>query len=342
MVKLQKRQRGFTLIELLVVIAIIAILVALLLPAVQQAREAARRSQCKNNLKQIGLALHNYNETHGLFPPGLVIADPSVAAASALAWNWTAMILPYIEQAQLHQQLDVGNGLPPSSKNNSGNAVKLELIGKVIPAYRCPSDIGPARFDMLGDNTAENIGLLNGGGLTNYVGSMRTCRSPAANFAANPGDPVTNRQLKQAGIFYYNSSTRFRDITDGMSNTIMVGERAWQLLGSSTPVWAGTWAGAERADKEVRASRAAMFGPKAAINAGTRSENTLSSWHIGGAHFAMADGSVRFVSENIDYFYGVCSDNDPSCGTYDDSRDTVDSILEYLIAIADGHVVGEF
>jgi len=345
----RKRQCGFTLIELLVVIAIIAVLIALLLPAVQQAREAARRSQCKNNLKQIGLALHNYNEAHGLLPPGLICVTASNGGVDSAAWNWSAMILPYIEQSQLYQQLDVGNGPPPDGQKNPGNAAKLALVGTVIPAYRCPSDVGPARFTLTNADASgtDGIGLLFGGGLTNYVGSSRSCRQGNASLSTTQTiiDLMSsNRGLQQLGIFNYNSNTRFRDISDGLSNTVMVGERAWQLMGSDTLALAGTWAGAQRTDKEVRATRAGMFGPAASINAGTRSESTLSSWHIGGAHFVLADGSVRFISENIDHFYGVCSDGNPSCdpGSYTKERDTVDSIFEYLIAIADGHVVGEF
>ena len=138
------RQRGFTLIELLVVIAIIAILIALLLPAVQQAREAARRSTCKNNLKQIGLAMHNYHETFGMFPPGYVEeilnTNGGHVADNEGHWAWNALLLPYLDQAPLFNQLNVGT-VPVSTMLN--NATVRGSMQKTLPVFRCPSDTGP-------------------------------------------------------------------------------------------------------------------------------------------------------------------------------------------------------
>src|SRR5690606_14736544 len=129
----------------------------------------------------------------------------------------------------------------------------------------------------------HKIGLLTNGALTNYVGSMRSCSCAIASTMTYMTTPTTN----QAGIFYFNSKTRIRDITDGASNTIMTGERSWTLMQIPTPVWAGTWAGAVRSDDECRTARASMFAPAQGINAGSRTNQILSSWHTGGVHVGL-------------------------------------------------------
>ena len=166
------RQRGFTLIELLVVIAIIAILIALLLPAVQQAREAARRSTCKNNLKQIGLAMHNYHETFGMFPPGYVEeilpSNGGVVVDNEGHWAWNAMLLPYMDQAPLYNQLNVGT-VPVSTMLN--NATARSSMQKPMPAFRCPSDSGPQIHDEAGRRIKATGGSEYGLAVTNYIAS---------------------------------------------------------------------------------------------------------------------------------------------------------------------------
>src|SRR5262245_16035146 len=141
-----RSRKGFTLIELLVVIAIIAVLIALLLPAVQQAREAARRSQCKNNLKQIGLGLHNYHDTFGVFAPGFISSTSNSTTGIGTGWASSAFILPYIDQAPLYNQLNTLTPINPS------DATQLGLIRTVIGVYQCPSDT------ML--NPSQNTGAL--------------------------------------------------------------------------------------------------------------------------------------------------------------------------------------
>jgi len=196
--KSPQQQRGFTLIELLVVIAIIAILVALLLPAVQQAREAARRSQCKNNLKQFGLALHNYHDVHSTFPMG-VTYDTSFAAW----WEWSgvgwgARVLPFIDQAPLFNQIrfDV--------KSPANDGVNASVKSAVLPVFRCPSDPGRAP--------------ANSHGPTSYV----ICSGSNANSAAWGGGSTGANNGRS--VLFGNSKTNFRDITDGTSNTMVISE----------------------------------------------------------------------------------------------------------------------
>ncbi len=193
------KNRGFTLIELLVVIAIIAILIALLLPAVQQAREAARRSTCKNNLKQIGLALHNYHDTHRVFPPGSI---------SQHGWLSTTFILPFIDQAPLYQ------AIKPNGPIVLTNAIILARVRTVLPAYLCPSSADP---DASKNSSAQVrvAGIQYPIGLSNYLA------------IDGNGDLRCNYGLSSFnGIFYQNSKTKIRDITDGTSNTVMFTERS--------------------------------------------------------------------------------------------------------------------
>ncbi len=202
-------RRGFTLIELLVVIAIIAILVALLLPAVQQAREAARRSSCKNNLKQIGVALHNYHDTHNAIPPAYaasiqatgVLADPGPTG-----WGWGVMMLPFIEQGALYDA--VRPNTEPfhedfATAGTPGAAQRVQLQ-QPIPTYRCPSAPGPNI-----NNHRSNYGT------SNYV----------AIYGAHSG--AGTQTGAGNGCMFYNSSINFRDLLDGTSNVIIIGERAW-------------------------------------------------------------------------------------------------------------------
>jgi prepilin-type N-terminal cleavage/methylation domain-containing protein len=216
----KRAKKGFTLIELLVVIAIIAILIALLLPAVQQAREAARRSQCKNNLKQIGLALMNYHDVHKTFPSGIAIAasDPSkqppfaAAVGTSNYFSWTTQILPMFDQGPLFKKLNTKRNFGDNTTNNNPLLTNPIYVKTVLTAMRCPSDAGPDQ-DPSGSSAAgitQNFDM----GTSNYVG----------NYGVGLPDVNVNPRALQ-GIFGPNSKVRIRDVKDGMSNVFLVAER---------------------------------------------------------------------------------------------------------------------
>ncbi|MES2788757.1 MAG: DUF1559 domain-containing protein [Planctomycetota bacterium] len=297
MTQFQRMKRpGFTLIELLVVIAIIAVLIALLLPAVQQAREAARRTQCRNQLKQLGLALHNYHDTHTALPPGLFnrINDWGTLAASERI-GWFSLVLPYLDQANLYnlwqKEYATGvNGLAFSGRHTN------------IPMFLCPSDPVGSKATVDGISVSY---LLNGG--AQAWGNQYTATDSTG------GIPT--------GLFYTNSSIRLRDITDGTSNTLLAGEIA--LVADSSAVvtgcsgtnrdmrglaWNNVHLGSLVVTLRPPNSPIADVVGWSCINARLSPCNscaysngvvTIRSNHTGGAHLAMADGSVRFASSNV-------------------------------------------
>ena len=335
------KKRGFTLIELLVVIAIIAILIALLLPAVQQAREAARRSTCKNNLKQIGLALHNYHDVHSVFPPGHVFGWLWTDATGRQGWAWGAHILPFIDEANLYNELEIANP-------NNGYFPKASDAQVVIDTYRCPSDIAPdintVRFNQATSNYVANFSS-DGATQQHLSGSCSPSFGPivASNGAISDGK----------GMFWFDSRVRIRDIVDGTSNTIGIGERAWELTASGTGLparcAAGGWSSAvgynmyaggcdnQAAGVFAVAGPGINATPYIDTGASTDPTNrnacraTFSSQHTGGAQFLLMDGSVRFISENIDH-------NPSDLG----SANHIDSTFERLLTRDDRQVVGEF
>lgn len=284
------RRRGFTLIELLVVIAIIAVLIALLLPAVQQAREAARRSQCVNNLKQLGLALHNYHDTFNVFPPGWIGVQNNVSHMEGNSgFAWGAHLLPQIDQGPLYSRLNFNRECYDPAFNSLA-------LTTVLPAFRCPSDPSPDRWDIAEEDDPSTI--LARLPTANYVGSFGT-EGPEE---VCDGAPFPNAQCRGDGVFSHNSSTRLRDIVDGSSNTVFLGEHRTDTRAATIAAtgmeWHSTWVGYVAEGEEA----AARFLGVADHTPNHRSLHLedFSSWHTGGTHFLFGDGRVKFISENID------------------------------------------
>jgi len=285
--KLIRRRRGFTLIELLVVIAIIAILISLLLPAVQQAREAARRSQCKNNLKQIGLAFHNYYDVHRTLPMGaLTYGDNNTEG-----WGWGAFILPFLDQANLANELDLNRRLIEVRQD----ATDRVLLRTVLEVFVCPSDRGQ---DLVPNGTGQGC-VMQCGRTHDTGGTYKVAKANyvacSGNYDPHGGPPPNDTQ----GCFYGRSRTRFRDISDGTSVVIFAGERS---IRNGAANWAGpdnnaSGSTGSRALSMVLGSTQRPMNPTSDTN---RSDDAFSSLHEGGAHFVMGDGAVRFISENID------------------------------------------
>ena len=275
------RRFGFTLVELLVVIAIIGILIALLLPAVQAAREAARRMHCTNNLKQLGVALHNYHDTHKTLPLGLVITNLSAPVTPEFCWS--SLILPFLEQQALADQMQVTRGNLAWTINPAGLNL-LSLAQSPLSAYRCPSDITNETNDRDGDFT-------NPFGTSNYVACGGWGVDLNAGAAALAADPH--------GIYAGNRSFKLRDIRDGTSNTLAVGER------EGRECFAGVWPGPEDPSNFNGMNGASAIGffvtPRINGGAGSGCDRGASSLHPGGANFLFCDGSVHFLSETIDY-----------------------------------------
>jgi prepilin-type N-terminal cleavage/methylation domain-containing protein/prepilin-type processing-associated H-X9-DG protein len=304
------RSRGFTLVELLVVIAIIGVLVALLLPAVQAAREAARRMSCSNNLKQIALAMHNYADTHKVLPPGCIWIYPFVPPANINDaidlgnWGWGAMILPFMEQGARQDIMQVLRVTMPTAVDNAASRAAMQ---QKIPSFRCPSD--DSRFDLNSGRLFSGFSvLLQQVATSNYVGvnaSGHLRRDPG------PASGLAN------GILYMNRGSSFGDITDGTSNTAMVGERAWRFrtdAGGNQEHRAGVVLGTRGARQNSEQGLADTLGcgffklnftrfRPAPGGSQADARRTFSSRHPGGAMFAFADGSVTFVSETITFDY---------------------------------------
>jgi prepilin-type N-terminal cleavage/methylation domain-containing protein/prepilin-type processing-associated H-X9-DG protein len=270
-------RRAFTLIELLVVIAIIAILIALLVPAVQKVREAAARTQCQNNLKQIGLACHNYHGAKKCLPSGYVASGSYVDGATDTSpgWGWGAFLLPYLDQNPLYQQLSLSSPVEGSL-----------AIQTMIPAYLCPSDAPPSAAFAVTDATGTTI-----------------CSAAPSSYAATVGPDASDvADPTGLGVFYRNSRTRLTDITDGTSQTVMIGERAWA---DSKGIWAGAPSGAvlrpgpRNPWQSVTAPAPTLvLAHNNWINIKSDADGGLddfSGYHSGGVNVLFADGSVHFI-----------------------------------------------
>ncbi len=269
--------RGFTLIELLVVIAIIAVLVALLLPAVQNAREAARRSQCQNNLKQIGIALHNYHETNQCFPHGWIGVTANQPDINGLnGWGWASKLLHRIEQPALYHAINF--------KLSVANGANSAYVIRPLPVFRCPSD-----------SSADTWKLQNPAGTTlatlataNYVGNFGTDGLDAC-LTFTPGMTCLGD-----GVLMHNRTIRFGDIRDGTSSTLMIGERKTRDDLNWHSTWAGVIPGGDETLQRVLAVTDHVPNSPAAHF------DDFSSHHTTGGHFLLGDGRVRLITNNID------------------------------------------
>jgi prepilin-type N-terminal cleavage/methylation domain-containing protein len=209
---------GFTLTELLTVTAILSIALAIAIPAIQRARESARQLQCKNNLKQIGLALHNYHEAFGRLPSGFigVNAQGQPEVSGPTGWGWAAMILPQLDEEALFNNIDFGRSILDSE-----NAA---VAHNQLPEFRCPSDPGAGDFTLLAADGQTPLAQLP---TANYVGNFGSGDIDYCNNLIGMGMPCTSGpSLKSDGVFFHNSSTRLDAITDGTTNTLLIAERS--------------------------------------------------------------------------------------------------------------------
>jgi prepilin-type N-terminal cleavage/methylation domain-containing protein/prepilin-type processing-associated H-X9-DG protein len=296
-------RRGFTLIELLVVIAVMGGLVALLLPAVQAAREATRRAQCSNNLRQIGLALHNYAQIHGPLPPGYVSNwDPLFLVETGPGWGWASMILPQLEQGPIYNQINFAVKLP--------DPTQATIRTVPIASYLCPSDNMPTTW-----TASAGLVKVTGGGILELV--FPICDVAGSNYVGVYG--VGEPGVAGDGVFFRNTSVGLSNITDGLSQTLAVGERSIQLIkGRGQATWVGAvpraefWSCDALASGDPDAVGPCVKEDGSGMTLGHTGEghgpgdpfsdvNQFTSRHGRGAHFLFCDGHVKYLNSSIDY-----------------------------------------
>jgi prepilin-type N-terminal cleavage/methylation domain-containing protein len=313
------KRRGFTLVELLVVIAIIGILVALLLPAIQAAREAARRTQCNNNLKQLGVGMHNYHDTFKTLPMGYTndfgIAinysgqnyahhgNGTTASQYRASWAWSAYIAPFMELTAQHQTLDVTGKYAAESLLNPE---ARQVIRTRVDSFRCPSDTAKEINTAGGEyRPADTTGTQYDAATNNYAG---VCDDNGAN--------IDNDQRNCSGVLYVDSNTNFRDVLDGTSSVLMIGERCLQRpharcarlqnCGAATMFVVGA---SNQLSHDNRSNCGALGSAARGINWDSTVADCTNLWnakssfhslHPGGAQFVLVDGSAHFISQDVD------------------------------------------
>jgi prepilin-type N-terminal cleavage/methylation domain-containing protein/prepilin-type processing-associated H-X9-DG protein len=309
-------RRAFTLIELLVVIAIIGVLIALLLPAVQKVRDAANRTKCANNMKQQGLALHHYHDTYGSFPPGMVNDEERPPAGYHPEWSWMALTMAFYEEGNLYRVADDYARQPGNYYQAFGDAgtPPNPAVSIVVSLWTCPADPRTDLTAMAYTDTGKYIKVA----FTEYLGVNGTMAKP--NLITIGKTPIC-----EDGIFYHKSKVRIADITDGTSNTLMVGERP-----PSADLNFGWWFGSDGRDEQgtgegtlgstelgyynsVLKSQFHCPEAKLGFQPGDVNDNCdqvhFWSLHAGGGNFLLGDGSVRFLTYSIrpDTFAQLCT-----------------------------------
>lgn len=257
-----RTRRGFSLVELITVTGVLMVGLSVTLPGIQKARDQARITKCENNLKQLGVALHNYHDTFKKFPPGWIVKDTK--ANSGPGYGWATMILPFVEQAALYNQL------------NQMSGPKLDKFTQTsIPGYLCPDDTAAELNSVRGKFATSNYSACSGD-------------QPLPGSVDLP-DPGTDAALKlSTGMFFHNSSVSVADVSDGLSNVIMLGERS---VTSAAAIWVGVRSNQNAGDSVTDCNHTSR------LNAVIHS---YSSLHGGGANFLKADGAVGFIADAID------------------------------------------
>jgi len=304
----------------LVVIAIIAVLIGLLLPAVQKVREAAARMSCQNNLKQIGLALHNYHDTNSVLPPGDFCSKNPITRTYYNGHTWAALILPYIEQGNIYNQINwnspgycyIMSGVPDPN---------FYAVSNVIKTYLCPSSNVSPTYNLTGTPNDGSSGSLTQSGFNNLA---------TLEYVGISGSDRQNQIRSTLGTFYRDSKVKITDITDGTSNTMVIGESSGVTQGQRLNPWGGCGYNTVQWDKgcvedgvpdwdylhrtiwyppnapyfywengvtDVRTSQS----PSSAL-VNTMARGSLKSNHAGGINILLGDGSVHFISQSIDLF----------------------------------------
>ncbi|RCS48333.1 DUF1559 domain-containing protein [Bremerella cremea] len=340
------KRTGFTLVELLVVIAIIGVLVALLLPAVQQAREAARRMSCSNNMKQLGLAVHNYHDTYGVFPNASIDQECGITRGNYQSapfpgggtsqWSWGTTLLPFIEMGNVYDSLQPGR---KRLADQLDDPTALTVMQQRYAQFRCPSDTAP---DTNVNRTLKSrSGKETETSVSNYIAA--NCSFDSSLFR---GDVATNVDWPN-GVFNYglyangampsHGANRTAEITDGLSNSALLSERNWTIshpASSATliPTNAGTLFGNNVSSSSYglrNEMTQVVFGASYGVNDPIYGQyGGVSSNHPGGVMMTLCDGSVRFIPETIDLTTG--------------DLNFVNSTYEQLVAVNDGQVMRDF